>query len=383
MSPVSRRALARGAAWSVPAVAFAAAAPATALSCPPSVRDDVEAVFKAHKSRLPSMEGVDLVFSFHSAGHLNGAGGENSLHLVNRGTVGVDASTFPLRIDFGFKHVDTSPAVNTTFKDAQISGPIAANREAINVPWNPAGNNTTEPADAAFVGQCSSDLKAVERRDLSFGSSYLDVRNPVTGELLREKGFAELGEEFATCMPDSGGAYGYALVFRRTVMPDERVNVLAYRLRDGSASGTGTGRIYVASGMRVRGYYPPSWEELVSAVTWKYPNLSEEDVAGCYRQAYDARAEQWYASGESLAGAKVSIAGWSRFFDPDADVAGWTHPTDGNMWTWSHEVGSFMSGGDEARQDRITSVAQWSPTLVKTSSKTQSVTELRHRDGII
>ena len=381
MTHVSRRTVTKGAAWSVPALAMAAAAPAAALSCPTTVQDDVEAVFSAYKSRIPSMQGVNLVISFHGAAHLNGAGAEHSVHLTNRGRTSLDSSTFPLRIDFGFKNVDTSPAINATFRGgAQISGPIASNREAINTPWNPAGNNSTSSGNAAYVGQCSSDTRAVRRRDVSFGSSYFDVLNPTTGAVIKRKGFAELGEEYATCLPDSGGAYGYSLVFGRTVTSGERVNVLAYHFRDGAAPG---GRVYVAQGIRVRGYFPPSWQDVASAAKTKYPKLSDDEVSGCYREAYDSRVEQWYRSGESMAGATVSVAGWSRFYDQNADISGWTRTTDANTWSWSHEVGSFMAAGTEGRTDQVSGVGEWSPTLVRTSSKTQSVTELRHRDGII
>ncbi|MDU7430845.1 MAG: hypothetical protein E7K76_08080 [Cutibacterium avidum] len=57
-------------------------------------------------------------------------------------------------------------------------------------------------------------------------------------------------------------------------------------------------------------------------------------------------------------------------------------PTPPNTWYWSTDVGNFMAAGTEYDTSRVTGVGTWSTSVVKTSSVGQSITEIRHRDGI-
>lgn len=375
---VSRRTLAKGAAWSVPAVAMAAAAPAVALSCPAGVAADVEGVFASYKQGLPSLTDVNFIISFHSAVHGNGALAEHSVHVTNQGTTSIDG-TFPLSVDFAYRNVDTSPAVNTTFgPGTSLTNLFGTDARPVNTPWNPAGRNSAQPGDAVYVGQCGSP-QTVKRRDLSWGTSQLDVYSPTTYLRLAQRP-TEVGEELAECISGTDGAYGYALAVSSPIKAGDYVNVAATHIRDGKAPG---GRIYVAQGMRVRGFFPPTWDKVVELVRTSHPKLADTEIESCYQGAYLERVNRWYASGESLAGATVSVAGWSRFYDSNADVMGWTRQITVNDWVWSNEVGNFMAAGTENDSLRISGVNTWSPSLVKTSSPNQGITEIRHRDGIL
>ncbi len=328
---------------------------------------------------MPDLTGVNFIISFHSAVHANGALAEHSVHVTNQGRKNIDSTTFPLSIDFAYKNVDTSPAVNTTFsRSTRLTNLFGTDARPVNTPWNPAGDNSPQRGNAVYVGQCGSPQN-VRRRDLSWGSSQLDVYSPTTYRRIAQRP-TEVSEDLAECISGTNGAYGYALAVSSPIRAGAYVNVAATHIRDGAAPG---GRIYVAQGMRVRGFFPPAWEKVVELVKARYPKLGDKEIESCYQEAYLERLNRWYAMGESLAGATVSVAGWSRFYDSNADVMGWTRQITPNDWVWSNEVGNFMAAGTENNNLRISGVATWSPSLVKTSSPTQGVTEIRHRDGVL
>ncbi|MDY3678598.1 MAG: hypothetical protein SO046_05200 [Actinomyces urogenitalis] len=388
MSPVSRRTLTKGAAWSVPAVAFAAAAPATALPCPGTVATDVEEVFNRFKATMPDLSGVKLVVSYHSSSGANGFLTEHSIHLTNAGTKPLDAETFPLSIDLAFKAVDTSPAVNTTL--SKIAGP--AQTRDIPKPWNPASSRTNlstpGPGNAAtqVVGRCG---EGVSRRDMSWGSSNMDVYNPVTRRLIKSKP-TEVGEEYAVCLDDASGAYGYSLRLATSVQPGDWKNIIAIHARDGAL---GLKRIYVTAGTRVHGFFPPTWDDLVAYVKTQQPSMTDDEIDGCYFDAYVARVERWNQNREGLAGADIQVAGWSRFYDSSiTDITGWYHPVGANEWTWANEVGNFSDGSwmtdgnvIENNTLRVTPAGgfTWTVDSVRGTTIGEAIPTIFRRDGII
>ncbi|OCK12676.1 hypothetical protein [Cutibacterium avidum] len=76
---------------------------------------------------------------------------------------------------------------------------------------------------------------------------------------------------------------------------------------------------------------------------------------------------------------KISIDGWNATM---GSVMGWENSGAPNTWYWSTDVGNFMAAGTEYDTSRVTGVGTWSTSVVKTSSVGQSITEIRHRDGI-
>ena len=395
MSPVSRRTLTKGAAWSVPAVALAAAAPAAALSCPATVTEEIAKYFTDFKAQLPDLTGARFVLSYHVSNSLNGAGlGNASVHLTNEGTVNLDASTFPFSVDLAFRNVGTSPAINNTFRNAvRTDGMLLS--ESINLPWDPRGGNekaseTVSPENydtwvgptAKVVGQCSSDTSTVPKRRASLSSSYLKFYDPVTG---RSVGAGYLAGNFAgtRCFPDNSGAYGWSTRVNTTIKAGAYVNIAAITLEDGTSSGR---TIFAALGARVHGFFPPTWEDFLQAKKNDADNsLTEDEITTCYADAYQARVELWNSSGEGLMGAETAIAGWSLYYtgyDATADISGWYRGTVPNEWTWSNEVGQFAAVGTENDDLRVTAPV-WTPTKVQAATYPQALVHLYWRDGIM
>lgn len=387
MSTISRRSLTKGAAWTVPAVAVAAAAPAVAKSyaCPPDrIVSEVNAYFTSYINRLPDLKDVHLNFSFHMPMAQNGFLTEQSLWVRNLGTKEL-TSQFPLDIQYAVRNVGNSPVVDDSFDDnATVSG--AGLEWPIYQPWNPNGldSETRAPGDAVAVGVCDDATKnrAGQRRDFSFGSSYLDLYDPVTGRRMMKAGFAAAGETDAVCIPgDTTGAYGFTVGVRDGMAVGAQKNWIAMHIRDGAYRG---GRIYVATGVRVRGFFPPTWEDLAELMRVSHPEMGADEIEFCYYPTYVKRLEQWYENLEGMRNMRVTASGWGNHFDKYADIKGWTRDFKGNEWMWSNEVGNFMLAGREGRDRYISGVGlyTWSPNNVNTTSRGVSVTEIRNRDGI-
>lgn len=335
---------------------------------------DAEAYFARYLSRLPDATGINLVASFHQPTGDNGYLAEAAMYFKNTGTMPLTGS-FPLDIQFAFRNVETSAAVNTTL--TAYRGLIASDGATINKSWAAEGNNATATR-AKFAGQCSADRKVAERRDLSWGSSYIDVYSPTTGRLLKKATFAELGEELAECMDSAPEAYGWNLAVRKEIPPGQTLNVMAAHLRDGITSG---GRIYVGMGVRIRGFRPPSYEDFLADVVKKYPTSQVEELEECYYEAYSERLRRWYHNDEGLRGMTFHAAGWSFFYSDAVDPRGWVRSISSDEWVWSDEIGSFMREGTEGANNYI-HFNGWTPQMVRTSSGLNSRNEIMWRDGI-
>lgn len=387
MATMSRRSLAKGAAWSVPAVAVAAAAPAMAKSfaCDANrVVNEVGAYFTSYINRLPDLTNVHLNFSFHMPMAQNGYLTEQSLWARNLGTKEL-TSEFPLDIQYAVRNVGFSPVVDDTFSDnATVSG--VGLSWPIYQPWNPNGLDSVEtaPGKALAVGVCDEATKNQpgQRRDFSFGSSYLDLYDPVTHKRMFKAGFAAAGETDAICIPgDTTGAYGFTVGVRNGMAVGAEKNWVAMHIRDGLYNGE---RIYVATGVRVRGFLPPTWEDLAELMAAAHPEMDAEQIEFCYYPAYVKRIETWYANLEGMRNMRVSASGWGSHFDETAEIKGWTRDFKGNEWMWSNEVGNFMLAGAEGRDRYIqgAGILNWTRDNVNSLSRGQAVTEIRNRDGI-
>lgn len=373
MSAISRRTLAKGAAWSVPAVAVAAAAPASALSsCNPTKIDgDVNGYFERYRDSLPDLTGVELGVYFHAPSGSPGAVNESSVWFKNEGSVTLSADV-PLDIQFAFRNVSTSEAVNSTL--TRYSGP--ATSKMINKPWAPEASNATS-TNAKFVDQCSTDEVAVRRRDLNWGSSFVNVYSPSTGALIARTPTA-VSESDAECIVLDGGgqAYGYNVALKRELKPGQKLDEFAVHLRDGLVPG---GRLYLSEGVRVRGVFPPTWEDFLTEI-----GTVDDAVMACYRQAYIKRRDRWYEANEGLSGLTIKARGWSHVWDTSADPRGWTAPVQANQWIWSHEVGNFMAAGAEGEQAYIQGlmIKKWSTDDVNASDVDTARREIKDRDGV-
>lgn len=374
----------------MPAVAFAAAAPAAALSCPATVTEEIEKYFAVFKAKLPDLTGARFVLSYHVSNSINGAAGGNaSVHLSNEGTVNLDGSTFPFSVDLAFRNVGTSPAINNTFRNAvRTDGMLLT--EDINLPWDPRGGNqkasgTIAPEDydtwvgptAKVVGQCSSDSSVAPKRRASISSSYLKFYDPITGRFTGAGNFAD-----TRCFADGSGAYGWSTRVNTTIKAGDYVNIAAIVLGDATSSGQ---TIFTSLGARVHGFFPPTWEDFLQAKKGDAGNaLTEDEITACYAAAYQGRVQLWNSSGEGLMGAKTAVAGWSLYYtgyDATADISGWRRDVVANEWTWSNEVGQFAAAGKEASDLRVT-VPEWTPTRVR-GAFPQTLINLYWRDGIM
>ena len=361
---VNRRTITKGLAWAVPAVSAAAALPAYAVSCPGTAAPEIDSWFAAYQSSLPDLTGVNMAISFNQSAGLNGAGLSNvGISLKNIGTKSFDSS-FPLGFDVGIQNVATSKVVNDSL--TAVAGP--ANTNPILKPWAPQGDNRSPPlSDAQAVGNTT------RKRSFSMTSSNLTFYNPSTNARIGTSS----DQSNATAFPDTPSAYGWRVALRNTTWnPGDREKVLAIVPGDGAWNG---GRIYAAWGIRLRGFAPLPWTTLVTNATAAHPGMTENTVTNCYLKLYDQRVERWIAGREGLRNMKISIDGWNATM---GSVMGWENSGAPNTWYWSTDVGNFMAAGTEYDTSRVTGVDTWSTSVVKTSSVGQSITEIRHRDGI-
>lgn len=321
---VSRRTLAKGAAWAAPAVVATTAIPAYAASpnCPSAA--DIEArvnqVFSAYALNLPNTE-QNFKFWFVASSAQNSWASTGALRTVYSGTAN-DLAQYPLQFEFGLRNVDTSIAVN---RDS-ISGKTIQNRQ-IPSPYSPPGGTKTN--NAVFAGTCD------RIRSGSYRSSFVKFYDDATRTNLR-KALSHANREM-TCR----GSYWSvdAIINPDTTYYQNQLasgnvqDLINMEVLDGAAPG---GRLYSGYGFRIRGWAAPSLEQVVTAIN--DPAYTVE----CILSAYTTRTEAWYANPEeSQRGLNITYLGWS----PN-NGGGIGTPLKAGDWVWSDEIGNYHSTSD-------------------------------------
>lgn len=122
---VNRRTVAKGMAWSVPAIAASQALPAFAVSCrtpTTTVQNNIKTFLDKYTKTLPDLKGTKFRFWFYDAGGSNGSGlHEGGVMMKNIGQKRANFALNQLLFEFAWKQVDTSPAVNSVI--TRVAGP--------------------------------------------------------------------------------------------------------------------------------------------------------------------------------------------------------------------------------------------------------------------
>lgn len=261
---ISRRSVAKGAAWSVPAVAVAASVPAVAASgCTipaTTIAGQVDANFTAYRDTLAQVVtqcGANPKFAiwYDGAGGSNGFLQNSTINVRNTSGCSLDTTRYPLNFRIDVKNL--------------------------------TGNITTD------------------RRGFSMSTGYGSFENiahpgkPVASVGANARDFTQ---------PDANGVY--SILFRanrdNSVQTNEDIDI-NFQWLDGTTKPDGTGiqpRIQATYQLVPLGFAPPTLEKVLTdlGITTAHPCYAK------YVTAYEARYQQWITNGEGCQGIQWSIA---------------------------------------------------------------------------
>ncbi|WP_326503055.1 hypothetical protein [Rothia nasimurium] len=320
---VSRRTLAKGAAWAAPAVVATAAIPAYAASptCPDDIDAQVDAVFQVRLASLPSLTNTTIRLWYTGNSGTNGALQTSNLRVqvTNGGALGV--SGLPFGFEFAQRNVDTSGAINKLFGGGTIRTAQMPEKWPANSGWN----TRTGVADVSPAAVNVDDPNAANQRDVSHASSYINLYS--ADGRYNDLGAGEFGEE--TGVPQGNHLTWVFAIKSGNATGGSAVNLINSHWRDATVAGSGA--IYTSVGVRPIGFLPPSFNEVRAAVG------SSVDEA-CLLEAYTKRADIWNNSNERFAGANIQFSGWAH--DTSGDVKAVTYS--GSDFVYSHDIGAFQ-----------------------------------------
>lgn len=333
---VSRRTLAKGAAWAAPAVVATTAIPAYAAS--PATCDETKAaVTKAFAdfatNNVPDLSDVNLRYVFVGPSHYNGAQNNSALRAQFQGPETKLAELAKLGVEFGVKAVDTSPAINNTFagKPAPYSRynnvtmpdvyPASAN-------WDT--RNGTVRGDAPRLVGVADNL-----RSGYYGSSFMRWNGNASGSLAQMKEFSVIGSDYV--------AYTANFITTGNFGKGGLEDIVAFNLMDGGHDG---GRIYNAYAFRVVPIAAPTMDEALALI----PGTVDE---ACFTEAYNAEVLNWDTNKTGLGGLTASYAQFGTTGGKVQDIV-----VGADEFAWSNELGNFHSGttADEGRGLSISAV---------------------------
>ncbi|QRZ62463.1 hypothetical protein [Rothia sp. ZJ932] len=377
---ISRRSLAKGAAWAAPVVAATSTIPAYAASkCPPNIDVEVDKYFQVYASTLPDLSNSRWRFWWTDAAPSNGFLHQTTISGQYEGDA-IDFAANPFVFEFAQKNVDTSPVVNNILGGRTGLG----NFSGITVPsiypasgeWN-INNGAPEGAEARMVGDCSG-AKNARQRDVSHSSSFVKFYS--SDGFYKPEGVAA-GEETGICVGD-------ALTWTLAVEPDTAYynnllvggkpqDILNSHWRGGGQDG---GRVYTALGLRPIGFRPPTYVDIKNA-----PQFSNVDET-CLQNAYLKRVARWKVTKEGLRGLTVLFTGWNT--PNNGLIQNLTYS--GDAFVWSNEIGNFYFTLNPERTGRAFAINGaynnaldfFESTYRGVSWRDGTAYEIRLRDGI-
>lgn len=369
-SGISRRSVAKGAAWAAPAVLATATVPAYAASqCVSEQMAVSEAFEKYHRENVPNLEGSTLRLWWGAlAIHDNGA-----LHAgsILRAQWSGTAAELKVGSRFGFeiaqRNVDTSEAVNVT-----LGGKTLNNSVTIPNPWPATANWDRATGETVGKGARQVDTPTGAQRDVSHGSSFLNVyQNNGSNTNL---GSAEVGEETGT--PKSNALTWLAAIddsrahFFKTLTSGNIQDIFRSSWRDGSHDG---GTIFTSMGVRPIAVLPPTLDQVKALIS-----SSVEYNEDCLSKEYKVQYTRWIEECRGLGGLTVEYSQWGNGTVQTIPY------TCGSDFIWSHVTGAFYTGTAEGAATHLGTAIRPTTDVVEFFNRypTAYAGELQLRDGI-
>lgn len=364
---VSRRTLAKGAAWAAPAVVATTAIPAYAAS--PATCDETKAaVTKAFAdfatANVPDLSDVNLRYVFAGPSHYNGALNDPSLRVQFQGPSNKLAELAKLQYELAIKNVDTSVAVNTLFNGMN---PVSKFKN-VTMPYPYPASANWDTRNGTVRGDAPRLVGVADNpRDATFGSSFLIWDGAADGALAQEQEFSGTGADYVY--------YTGTLRSDSALKKGRLEDLIHLGFRDGAHAG---GRIYQSVANRFVAIAAPTVDEARALI----PGTVDE---ACFIEAYNAEVLKWDTNKTGLGGLTASYAQWANGAVSDIVVAA-------DEFAWSHELGNFHSAyvADEGRglvlgpQNRTDSLDFFNGFAggLPNAAETAFATQLRYRDGI-
>lgn len=351
---VSRRTLAKGAAWAAPAVVATAAIPAYAASrteCPSDIANKMRAAFDSYvtdvKAADPAknLDGVTVRTWWRNVAGRNGNGAQTMQHAIEiDGLTGAPLTaqeggsfTAPIKLTYAVRNVDTSYAVNNLSDRMPVGlgrGTYGDRNVMLN-PWRPWGNwnvRTGEFIENQAVNNVATgsvDNGSGEQRDWA-GNTYTDYR----GRLYSPTG-EQLGNGISideTLTTDAGKWREWVAVPGNTrAVLSGTPTVLQYTNLGMANNQMGTGKIYIAFGVKPMDVITaPEYSVVAEKVLAVDPTVSDD----CLLDAYNAELVNWETRNDRFGGATFLNSGWGSGVIADTVYSG-------SDFVWSHETGAF------------------------------------------
>lgn len=368
---ISRRTVAKGAAWAAPAVIASTVVPAYAASgecLSANLATAVETAFDTYyqevldnNPELKGLDGTSIRLWFRNTSGING-GLHTSQIAIQTSPAGTwpaalrtlqavdgsvaaaqakfEAKTPPLRFEMLVRNVDTSPAINYVLGGKQSVGAgtygdinIMPIKHHPNGNWDVRNGSNTQTtglygANPAFSTPVFVDNPlASNRRDVS-GNHYTDYR-----ALWYQAAPAGADEAYTTAGANNGNVSsatrlgnGYS-IDENVAGVTAKQNSLAYQLipynvnavfsgnptvlaySNWGDGGAPGGRIYTATGIRLLDLVAAPTKEYITTLVRNDKTVSACDPA-VIEAAYQTQLASWYASDKRYAGIDVSYTGW-------------------------------------------------------------------------
>ncbi|WP_237211778.1 hypothetical protein [Rothia nasimurium] len=355
---VSRRTLAKGAAWAAPAVVATTAIPAYAASSTCSTAAQYEEAmakyFADFASKVPDLSNTKLRLWYVAPPHPNG-GGDG---FITAGALRVQGQNVPALIsakndknfgqqfgfEFGIRNVDTSGAVNRLFaphlservgsyKNVTLPNPYHASGG-----WDTRNGNTPFGAPEA-VGVNDTTI----RRDGGWSSSFGQFEWNRTGgwhDSLDETQFKAASLNGVNYLSTRFALDPSLPFYRNQLFSGNTQDLIRLAPRDGTDLRNG-GAIYIAYGLRPIGVQPPTYQQTLTyikeTVKCTYPANSPTPFETFFENAYYRLVDEWVSQGKGLGGLQVVFSGWGISGNIEEI------PAPVGDFLWSHEIGNFNS----------------------------------------
>lgn len=357
---VSRRTLAKGAAWAAPAVVATAAIPAYASSrteCPSDIATKMRDAFDSYVADVKAADctkdltGVTVRTWWRNTGGVNGAM-QTMQHAVQIDGLSKCAKDVqvggswaaPIKLSYAVRNVRTSSAVNNIIarRPVGLGRGIYGNSNVMPKAWEPWGNWDVRNGSLIFngdghaVAEASVDNGFGEQRDWS-GNTYTDSRAKIYSPTGSQLGNGLSIDETLT-VPSAQYREWVTVPSDADSVLSGTPTVLQYtNLGDAGAAGQGT--IYVAFGVKPLDVIDaPSYDVVAAKVLAVDPTVSDQ----CLANAYTAELANWQGRNDRFGGASFIYSGWGTGVITDLPHTG--------EYVWSNDTGAFEGSENHGRQ---------------------------------